>query len=148
MYSAVATIATLFAAWVLPAARVTGLTLIVGGGLAYSVSRIGVARAEEQFVAGRAAVSAAVMHTHGAADLIMWQAEQRALSGVDEVGEAASRAASGQQLLSRRRVRWQSAQPGSASSPSPGWVGRRWPTAGCPRPCSRCSSCFPSLSWR
>ena len=72
-YSAVATIATLFAAWVLPAAGVvTGLTLIVGGGLAYSVSRIGVARAEEQFVAGRAAVSAAVMHTlHGAADLIM-----------------------------------------------------------------------------
>src|SRR5512134_4008889 len=31
---------------------------------------------------------------HGAADLIMWQAEQRALSGVDDAGEAASRAAS------------------------------------------------------
>ena len=29
-----------------------------------------------------------------------------------------------------------------------GGRGRRWPTAGCPRPCSRCSSCFPSLSWR
>ena len=95
-YSAVATIATLLAAWVLPAAGVvTGLTLIVGGGLAYAVSRIGVARAEEQFVAGRAAVSAAVVHTlHGAADLIMWQAEQRALSGVDDAGEAASLAAS------------------------------------------------------
>ena len=95
-YSAVATIATLLAAWVLPSAGVvTGLTLIVGGGLAYSVRRFGVARAERQFVAGRAAVSTAVVHTlHGAADLIMWQAEQRALAGVDEAGEAASRAAS------------------------------------------------------
>ena len=42
------------------------------------------------------------------------------------------------------QVRWAR----RACSPSPGWAGRRWPTAGCPRPCSRCSSCFPSLSWR
>jgi len=94
-YSAVAVIATLFAAWVLPAAGVvTGLTLLVGGGLAFTVSRVGVARAEGRFVIGRAAVSSAVVHTlHGATDLIMWQAEQRAIAGVDAASQAVSQAA-------------------------------------------------------
>jgi ATP-binding cassette, subfamily C, bacterial CydCD len=96
-YGVVAVLATGFAAWVLPAAGlVTGLTLLVGGGLAYSVSRAGVARAEGRFVALRAALSASVVHTlQGAADLIMWQADRRTVAHVDRTGRAVSGAAAG-----------------------------------------------------
>jgi ATP-binding cassette, subfamily C, bacterial CydCD len=96
-YGAVAVLATGFAAWVLPAAGiVTGLTLLAGGGLAYTVSRIGVARAEGRFVALRAALSASVVHTlQGAADLIMWQADRRTVEQVDLTGRAVSRATGG-----------------------------------------------------
>jgi ATP-binding cassette, subfamily C, bacterial CydCD len=96
-YSAVAVLATAFAAWVLPAAGlVTGLTLLVGGGLAYWVSRVGVAWAEGRFVALRAALSASVVHTlQGASDLIMWQADRRTVAHVDRTGRAVSRAAAG-----------------------------------------------------
>ncbi len=95
-YSAVAVLATLFAAWVLPAAGVvTGVTLLLGGGLAHVVSRTGVALAEDRYVVGRAALSATVMHTlQGAADLIMWQADTGAVERVDDAGRAASAAAS------------------------------------------------------
>jgi ATP-binding cassette subfamily C protein CydCD len=94
-YSAVAVLSTFFAAWVLPAAGlVTGLTLLVGGGLAHVVSRVGVARAEGRFVSGRARLSAAVVHTlQGADDLIMWQVEQHAVARVDTAGRAVSAAA-------------------------------------------------------
>jgi ATP-binding cassette, subfamily C, bacterial CydCD len=96
-YSVVAVLATGFAAWVLPSAGlVTGLTLLVGGGLAYAMSRIGVARAEGRFVALRAALSASVVHTlQGATDLIMWQADRRTVEHVDETGRAVSRATAG-----------------------------------------------------
>jgi ATP-binding cassette, subfamily C, bacterial CydCD len=96
-YGVVAVLATGFAAWVLPAAGlVTGLTLLAGGGLAYSVSRVGVARAEGRFVALRAALSASVVHTlQGAADLIMWQADRRTVAHVDRTGRAVSRATAG-----------------------------------------------------
>ncbi|MFZ5847698.1 MAG: thiol reductant ABC exporter subunit CydD [Actinomycetota bacterium] len=94
-FSGVAVIATVFAAWVLPeAGLVTGLTLLVGGGLTYTVSRMGVARAEGHFVAERAGLSASVVHLlQGAADLIMWQADRSAVRQVDAVGQAASAAA-------------------------------------------------------
>jgi ATP-binding cassette subfamily C protein CydCD len=94
-YSGVAAAATLFAAWVLPSAGlVIGLALLLGGGLAYRVSRAGVSRAEGRFVAARAALSAAVLHAlQGAPDLIMWQADQHAVAGVDRAGRAASQAA-------------------------------------------------------
>ncbi len=94
-YSSVAVMATLFAAWVLPAAGVvTGLTLLVGGGLAHVVSRVGVARAERRFVSGRARLSAGVVHTlQGADDLIMWQVEGHAVARVDAAGRAVSAAA-------------------------------------------------------
>jgi ATP-binding cassette, subfamily C, bacterial CydCD len=96
-YAAVAALATGFAAWVLPTAGlVTGLTLLVGGGLAYAVSRLGVARAEGRFVALRAALSASVVHTlQGAPDLIMWQADRRTVEHVDRTGDAVSRATAG-----------------------------------------------------
>jgi ATP-binding cassette subfamily C protein CydCD len=87
-------LATLFAAWVLPGAGVViGMTLLVGGGLAHTSSRIGVARAEGRYVAGRAALSSAVLHTlQGAADLIMWQADERAVERVTEAGRTVSAA--------------------------------------------------------
>jgi ATP-binding cassette, subfamily C, bacterial CydCD len=96
-YGIVTLLATGFATWVLPAAGlVTGLTLLVGGGLAYAVSRVGVARAEGRFVALRAALSASVVHTlQGAADLIMWQADRRTIEHVDRTGRAVSRSTAG-----------------------------------------------------
>ena len=94
-YSAVAVLATGFAAWVLPAAgMVVGLTLLIGGGLAHAVSKAGVTRVEDRFVAARASLSAAVMHTlQGAPDLVMWQAEQHATAAVDLAGKEVSTAA-------------------------------------------------------
>ena len=94
-YSAVAVTTTFFAAWVLPAAGVVvGLVLLLGGALAYSVSRAGVTRAEGTFVAARASLSSSVMHMlQGAADLIMWQADRRAVAQVDAAGRVASAAA-------------------------------------------------------
>jgi ATP-binding cassette subfamily C protein CydCD len=94
-YSAVAVLATLFAAWVLPAAGVViGMTLLVGGGLAHTSSRFGVARAEGRYVAGRAALSSAVLHMlQGAADLIMWQADGPAVERVTKTGRTVSAAA-------------------------------------------------------
>ncbi len=95
-YSAVAVMATGFAAWVLPAAgMVVGLTLLIGGGLAHAVSQAGVMSVEDRFVAARASLSAAVMHTlQGAPDLVMWQAEQHATAAVDLAGKEVSTAAS------------------------------------------------------
>ncbi|HEX6249454.1 MAG TPA: thiol reductant ABC exporter subunit CydD [Nocardioidaceae bacterium] len=94
-YAAVSVLATVFAAWVLPAAGlVVGTTLLVGGLLAHTVSRRGVARAEERYVAGRAALSSAVMRTlQGAADLVMWQAAPRFVGQVDRTGARLERAA-------------------------------------------------------
>ncbi len=94
-YAAVAVGATVFAAWVLPAAGiVSGLALLVGGVLAHGVSRLGVARAEERYVEGRGALSAAVMHTlQGAPDLVMWQAEGRSVASVDAAGRTVASAA-------------------------------------------------------
>ncbi|HEU4512752.1 MAG TPA: thiol reductant ABC exporter subunit CydD [Nocardioidaceae bacterium] len=94
-YSAVAVLATMFAGWVLPiAGLVTGLAVLLGGSLAYGVSRAGVERAEEAYVDGRAALSSEVMHTlQGAADLIMWQADARAVDRVDRAGAVVSQAA-------------------------------------------------------
>ncbi len=94
-YSAVAVLATLFAAWILPdAGVVTGVTLLLGGGLAHSVSRLGVARTEDRFVARRATLAASVVQTlQGASDLIMWQADKHAVERVDEAGQALSSAA-------------------------------------------------------
>ncbi|HSE10214.1 MAG TPA: thiol reductant ABC exporter subunit CydD [Nocardioidaceae bacterium] len=94
-YWGVAVLATVFATWVLPlAGLVIAATMLLGGGLAYLVSRQGVALAEGRYVAARAALSAAVVHAlHGAADLIMWQADDRAIARVDEAGDAASGAA-------------------------------------------------------
>jgi ATP-binding cassette subfamily C protein CydCD len=95
-YGAVAFMATLFAAWVLPdAGVVTGLTLLLGGGLAHTISTGGVARTEDRFVARRATLAAAVVQTlQGAPDLIMWQADRRAVKRVDEAGRAVSSTAS------------------------------------------------------
>ena len=94
-YTGVSVMATFFAAWVLPVAGiVVGLSLLVGGGLAYAMSRSGVGRAEEQYVEGRAALSAEVMHTlQGATDLVMWQADGRAARRIDRAGAALSTAA-------------------------------------------------------
>jgi len=91
----VAALATGFAAWVLPAAGVvTGVTLLVGATSAYGVSRWGVGRAEERFVAGRAAVSGAVVRVlQGAADLVMWQADRSAVTDVTTAGNEATAAA-------------------------------------------------------
>ncbi|HEY0774051.1 MAG TPA: thiol reductant ABC exporter subunit CydD [Nocardioidaceae bacterium] len=94
-YTAVAVLATAFAAWVLPSAGlVTGLAVLLGGTLAYGVSRAGVERAEQVYVDGRAALSSEVMHTlQGAADLVMWQADARAVGRVDRAGAVVSEAA-------------------------------------------------------
>ncbi len=94
-YTAVAVLATAFAAWVLPTAGlVTGLAVLLGGTLAYGVSRAGVERAEQVYVDGRAALSSEVMHTlQGAADLVMWQADARAVGRVDRAGAVVSEAA-------------------------------------------------------
>lgn len=94
-YTGVSVLATFFAAWVLPAAGLAvALTLLVGGALAYGVSRAGVARAEQQYVDGRATLSAEVMHTlQGATDLVMWQADRRAAERVDRAGALLSAAA-------------------------------------------------------
>ena len=91
----VAALATGFAAWVLPAAgAVTGVTLLLGAASAYGISRWGVGRAEERYVAGRAAVSGAVVRLlHGAADLVMWQADRAAVDDVTTAGTEATAAA-------------------------------------------------------
>ena len=91
----VTVLSTGFAAWVLPSAGlVTAATLLVGGSLAYGVSRVGVARAERSFVVQRAALSAQVVHLlQGAPDLVLWQATGRELDRVDEVGGAVAAAA-------------------------------------------------------
>jgi ATP-binding cassette subfamily C protein CydCD len=91
-FSAVAVMATVFAGWVLPeAGLVTGLTLLVGAGLAYYVTRWGVRRAEERFVDGRASLSASVTHLiQGVPDLVMWQAEARSVAEVDAAGRRVS----------------------------------------------------------
>jgi ATP-binding cassette subfamily C protein CydCD len=83
-YGLVAVLAAGFATWVLPpAGLVTALVVTAGGALAFGVSRAGVARAEHEHLARRADLSATVLRTlHGAADLIMWQADARAASDV------------------------------------------------------------------
>jgi ATP-binding cassette subfamily C protein CydCD len=84
-----------FAAWQLPAAGLVVLAVVVlGVGLAWTVARTGVRRAEPAYVRERGALSALVVQTlQGAGDLLMWQAVPRRLAAVDEVGTRAGRAA-------------------------------------------------------
>lgn len=78
-----------FSLWVLPAAGVVvAVVLIMGGGLAFATSCVGVATAERDFVAQRGQVSAfAVQTLQGAADLTMWQATDAALERLDRAGK-------------------------------------------------------------
>ena len=87
-FTIVGVAAVAFSLWVLPTAGVVvAVVLVVGGGLAFTTSRIGVATAERDFVARRGRVSAFVVQIlQGAADLTMWQATDAALQRLDRAG--------------------------------------------------------------
>lgn len=73
-------------------------TWVLGGGLGYLVARAGAARAEARAIRDRARLSEAVVEVaQTAPEIVMWQAEDRALSRVaaisDEIGAAAVTAA-------------------------------------------------------
>ena len=80
----VAAIATVVAAFLPPAGGVVvALACLVAGGLGYAVARLGAGRAERRAVDARAELSDAVVEaTQTADELVMWQAEDRALSEV------------------------------------------------------------------
>ena len=87
-FAIVGVAAVAFSLWVLPTAGVVvAVVLVVGGGLAFTTSRIGVAKAERDFVARRGRVSAFVVQIiQGAADLTMWQATDVTLQRLDRAG--------------------------------------------------------------
>ncbi len=84
----VAAMSVAFAGWVLPAAGLVVLTVLVaGGGLTLLVGRLGVAAAEQDVVTGRGRVSSLVVQVlQGAPELRMWQAGDRVLDGIDRAG--------------------------------------------------------------
>jgi ATP-binding cassette subfamily C protein CydCD len=98
-FAAVAVLATGFAAWVLPAAAPVVLaTALLGGGLGFLLARTGAAGAERRSVAVRAELSALVTDTADVAEeLVMWQAQARAVEAVTglsrRLGRASVRAA-------------------------------------------------------
>lgn len=87
-FAIVGVAAVSFSLWVLPAAGVVvAVVLIMGGGLAFTTSRVGVSTAERDFVDQRGRVSSFVVHmVQGAADLTMWQATDAALDRLDRAG--------------------------------------------------------------
>lgn len=89
-FAIAAVLATAVAALVDPLAGLTvGLTCVIGGALGYLVARTGAARAETRAVTVRAELSDAVVEvTQTAAELTMWQAEDRALDRVDAISRA------------------------------------------------------------
>ena len=95
-YALVGLMAVGFTAWVLPAAALVTLgVLVVGGTAAFLVSRAGVARAEERFLGARGRLGSLVVQTlQGAPDLLLWQAGGRALDEVDAAGRDIAAAAS------------------------------------------------------
>ncbi|HEY0891258.1 MAG TPA: thiol reductant ABC exporter subunit CydD, partial [Nocardioides sp.] len=69
------------------AGAVVAVTCLVGGAGTYALARLGSSRAEERAVQGRALVSERVTEAvQTATELRAWQAEGRALAGVDEAG--------------------------------------------------------------
>jgi len=71
------------------------------GGLAFALARIGARRVEQAAVTGRAAVSERVAEAvQAATELRVWQAEERAVAGIEEVGRqvAAATVASARRL--------------------------------------------------
>ena len=90
----VAVVAVAVAGWLLPVAGVVvAVTAALGGGLAWTVAAVGSRRAERCAVNARALLSARVVElTQLAPELVMWQAEDRAVDAVQEAGDLLSRA--------------------------------------------------------
>ncbi len=84
-----------FATWQLPVAGlVVTLVCVLGAGGAWMLARTGVRRSENRYVEARGRLSGLVVQTlAGAGDLVKWQAVDRSLDEVDEVGTAAGDAA-------------------------------------------------------
>lgn len=75
--------AALLTAFVDPAAGAVVLVVVATGGISFLLGRSGASRAEEQVVAGRAALGTCVEEVaHGLRELEQWGATDRALAGV------------------------------------------------------------------
>jgi len=90
----VSVVTTGVASWLLPAAGVVvALTTVVAGGLAWALAAAGGRRAERAAVVARATLAARVLEAvQMAPELVMWQAQHQALTGIQSAGAGLARA--------------------------------------------------------